>query len=304
MSYDHDALWEKARVFVNRAMDSEKESGRSFDERAMWAALALELLGKAALARHSPLLIAIPNEEGVALLAASGLVEGGATTLQTVQAKTIYSRCGRAFKPFNREEALKLNAARNEYLHGPDASFGGLPEAVFWARFWALASVLITAQDREIVDFVGRERVVAVEAHLRLNEENVAHRAETLVQRAKQRLDQLKSGVVQERVARSMKHVTHDLVSSTYREPFPCPACRADGQVGGVEVASFEIKYEGTSEEDFESWVEVQVYPHVFTCRRCKLHVDDFDVLDHLGVGLFASIGDAEDFYEGEYGND
>lgn len=59
--FDHDALWTKAKLFLNRAMDDDP---RSFDERALWAALALELLAKAALARVSPLLIAEPNEEG------------------------------------------------------------------------------------------------------------------------------------------------------------------------------------------------------------------------------------------------
>jgi hypothetical protein len=52
--YDHEALWSKAQVFLNRAMDP--EPGRSFDEQALWASAALELLGKAALARVSPLL--------------------------------------------------------------------------------------------------------------------------------------------------------------------------------------------------------------------------------------------------------
>jgi hypothetical protein len=50
--YDHEALWSKAKVFLNRAMDP--DSGRAFDEQALWAAAALELLGKAALARVSP----------------------------------------------------------------------------------------------------------------------------------------------------------------------------------------------------------------------------------------------------------
>lgn len=59
---DPDALWLKARLFINHAMDAGEP--RSYDERALWASLALELLGKAALARVSPLLIAQPNEEG------------------------------------------------------------------------------------------------------------------------------------------------------------------------------------------------------------------------------------------------
>jgi hypothetical protein len=57
-------------MFLNRAMD--EQEARSFDERALWATLALELLAKAALARTSPVLIAEPTEEGTNLLIADG----------------------------------------------------------------------------------------------------------------------------------------------------------------------------------------------------------------------------------------
>ncbi len=57
--YDSEGLWLKAKLFINRAMD---DNARSFDERALWASLSLELLAKAALANHSPLLIADPME--------------------------------------------------------------------------------------------------------------------------------------------------------------------------------------------------------------------------------------------------
>lgn len=72
--YDHEALWLKAKLFINRAMDD--DGYRSFDEQLLWASLALELLAKAALARVSPLLIVEPTEDGTNLLIASGLVKG------------------------------------------------------------------------------------------------------------------------------------------------------------------------------------------------------------------------------------
>jgi len=71
--WDPDALFVKAKLFLNHAMDDES---RQFDEQALWASLALELLAKAALAKVSPVLIAVPTEEGNSLLVACGLVEG------------------------------------------------------------------------------------------------------------------------------------------------------------------------------------------------------------------------------------
>ena len=72
------------------AMDAGPE--RAFDEQALWASAALELLGKAALARVSPLLIAEPIEDGANLLIATGLIEG-TTRFTAVSASTIFKRC-------------------------------------------------------------------------------------------------------------------------------------------------------------------------------------------------------------------
>ncbi len=124
-SYDSDALWLKAKLFLNHAMDQED---RSFDEQALWASLALELLAKAALSRVSPLLIASPAEDGDNLLIASGLVEGDAR-FKAVPARTLYSRCQRAFRPFSEAEAKRITESRNSYLHGASPSFTPIPAA-------------------------------------------------------------------------------------------------------------------------------------------------------------------------------
>ena len=84
-SFDPEGLWIKSCLFVNRALDPDRE----FEEQAFWACCALELLGKSALARVSPLLIANPVDNGDSLLVASGLIDGRATS---VQAKTVWSR--------------------------------------------------------------------------------------------------------------------------------------------------------------------------------------------------------------------
>ena len=69
------------------------------------------------------------------------------------------------------------------------------PQA-WWPRYWALASILVTAQDRHIENLVGPERVSVVEAHLEQNAENVEHRVETLISRARQRLAQFQAGTL------------------------------------------------------------------------------------------------------------
>lgn len=158
--WDSDELWIKAKLFINNAL--EPEPARTFDERALWASLSLELLGKAALSRASPLLIATPNEDGRNLIAAAGLTDDHAT-FKTIAASTVFKRCALAFKPFNDQRANRIAEARNAFLHSGVASFALIPEAAWWPQFWALAQVLVHACDRDLEQFVGRSHVPVVE---------------------------------------------------------------------------------------------------------------------------------------------
>lgn len=97
-SYDHEALWFKAKLFLNWAFEDGEH--RTFDERALWASMALELLAKAALSKVSPLLIAVPTEEGANILIAAGLISGDAR-FESIRARTLFKRCARAYKPFS-----------------------------------------------------------------------------------------------------------------------------------------------------------------------------------------------------------
>ncbi|WP_406105264.1 hypothetical protein [Micromonospora globbae] len=160
---DEEALWLKAKLFLNHAMDDDEP--RTFDEQALWASLALELLAKAALARVSPLLVASPTEDGTNLLIASGLVEGEGR-FTSVKAHTLYSRCHKAFRPFSEREAQQITWARNEYLHGGAASFTAIPPNAWWPRYWAQAVILVNAQDKTLEELVGPDRVPLVEKHL------------------------------------------------------------------------------------------------------------------------------------------
>lgn len=126
---DHRDLWLKAKLFINRALYV--NDSRDFDERAFWAAAALELLAKSALCRVSPLLIIPPDEEGKTVLAALGVIADDGSDVLTVKASTLWARCERAFRPFSQREANLISKGRNEYVHGAGAGLPNMPEAVW-----------------------------------------------------------------------------------------------------------------------------------------------------------------------------
>ncbi len=301
--YDHGALWSKAKVFLNRAMDPDPV--RSFDEQALWASAALELLGKAALARVSPLLIAEPTEEGVNILIATGLIEGTAK-FTSVSASTVFKRCQRAFRPFSAADALKFADARNEYLHGPTIGLVTLPPEAWWPRYWALASILVTAQDREIEELVGPDRAFAVEAHLQQNAKNVEHRTESLIARATQRIAQYRAGNLPARVQMEWQSNPDLSIGLSYSQPETCPACGGTGTLEGDDSSDTSYNYEPNDDEydGISVWATVTVPADYFSCPTCHLVLDRYELIEQAGLATTFEVIDDDPAPEPDYGND
>ncbi|MFJ2014697.1 hypothetical protein ACIQJ8_16050 [Streptomyces globisporus] len=300
--YDHEALWIKAKLFINRAMDD--DDSRSFDEQALWASLALELLAKAALSRVSPLLIAEPTEDGTNILIASGLIDGDAR-FTSVKAKTLFTRCQKSFKPFSLTEAAKITNARNDYLHGAGIGFLALPPDAWWPRYWAQASILISALDQEIGDFVGSDREDIVAAHLSQNSKNIEHRTEALIERARQRLSQYRNGTLPAKIAAEWSPGLDLTASLDHRTVETCPACDSAGVLEGDTVSDTDFRYSQYREEDYEVEVTITVDSDYFSCPTCHLTLNGYELLAQAGLPeTFETEGDPSDFYEAEYGND
>lgn len=302
--YDHEALWLKAKLFINRAMD--EDESRSFDEQAMWAALTLELLAKAALARVSPLLVAEPTEEGVNMLIACGLIKGDAR-FTTVRATTVFKRCHRAFKPFSLIEATRIAEARNEYLHGSGVGFLVGAAQAWWPKFWAQAAILVSALDRDIDEFVGADRAKIVTKHLERNKEYVKERTQTLLERARQRLDQYRAGTLSAKVAAEWRRGFDRTAGLEYQADETCPACGSVGILEGDEVSDTRVEPQGYGDFDVEPSVTLTVYAEYFSCPTCHLVLDRYEFMAEAGLSdQFETEGDLSDLHpEGEeYGND
>ncbi|MGQ4465305.1 hypothetical protein ACN6LC_004706 [Streptomyces violaceoruber] len=292
------------------------DDSRSFDEQALWAALALELLAKAALARVSPLLIAEPNEEGTNLLIASGLVKGDAR-FTSVRAKTLMVRCHKAFKPFDQAEAMKIVNGRNEYLHSSGAGFMAIPPHSWWPRYWAQAAILVTALDRDIEELVGSDREPTVTKHLEQNARNLEQRTEALIERAKQRRQQWLDGTLPAKVAAEWETGQYLSAAMAHSETVTCPACESAGLLEGEEVVNVEINYPSSGgygpDEECDSYyrdevsVTLTIGADHFSCAGCQLVLNSYDLVSQAGLDTeFDVDGDVEKYVgqEPEYGND
>ena len=82
-----EALHSKSKIYIGRALA--RKGGGDLDEYQLWASLALELLGKAALAREHPSLVVDPTHWQSMFVAAGIKVT---TDVKTITAKTLFQR--------------------------------------------------------------------------------------------------------------------------------------------------------------------------------------------------------------------
>jgi hypothetical protein len=296
-SFDPDGLWIKSRLFINRALDPDRE----FEEQAFWACSALELLGKCALARVSPLLIANPIDNGDSLLIASGLVGGNVTS---VQAKAIWSRCQRAFKPFNESEAKKIATGRNEYIHAAGVGFDAIPARAWWPRYWSQAAIILGHMGLMIDDYVDQQHVPQVNEALATRRDAVKQQLEARLVRARTMLSQAQAGTLSPRQLKEWE--TRTFYVTRYQSSVDCPACDGRATLYGDEVTNTDVIYGSDDWGDPDIQVVLTVAPLALRCDECRLDLGDYDLIVEAGLDEgFEVEGTGEDIeYEPEYNNE
>ncbi|WP_157117667.1 hypothetical protein [Nocardia vaccinii] len=306
--YGEEQFWIKAKLFLNRAMGPSGD--RTEDEKQLWAALALELLAKAALSKVSPILVAEPTADGSHALRAAGLIEGE-THFTTARASTIFKRCQKAFRPFSEDEATKIASGRNEYLHGAALGITNIPAQAWWPRFWAQAHILLTAQGADISQLVGVERVDEVEAYLAQNQQNIEHQLTSRIETAKLSLARFREGRMSGSEQAKWQDAPTRFPIMDYHIPAECPACHGAGRLEGNDIVDRRVGEYGDHEGDhFIGMIaEIDVSPECFTCPTCHLLLDKYELIvaADLGEDAFTVEVDPEsldDWFEPEYGND
>ncbi len=297
-SFDTDGLWIKSKLFINRALDEDRE----FEEQAFWACSALELLGKYALARISPLLIANPMDDGASLLIASGLTQGNATS---VQAKAVWSRCQKVFKPFSEREAKLLSYGRNEYIHAAGVGFDSIPPHAWWPRFWSQAVILLHHMDLILDDYVDRRYLEVATGALASHKETLKQQFEARIGRARTMLQQAENDTLSPRQLKEWELRSYYV--TRYHSGVECPACADVATLYGDEIVEQDVTYfDHETRGDPGVLVTLWIAPVALICDHCRLELSDYDLLAEAGLDeAFEVEGTGDDIeYEPEYNNE
>ncbi len=272
-----EALYAKSQIYIGRGLRA-NQAGNS-DEYQLWASLALELLGKAALAKIHPALIADPTHYQ-SLFAACG--RQLSPDLKTISAKTLFQRLGHVSKEFDtRTERFceQMTLRRNAELHSGETPFAGTPPEAWERYFWHAAQVLLVAQEQSLESWVGAEDAKAPQDVLRDAERAIKGAVSARIERVRE--DFLKAIpnpkerealIRQSQQIRLWEHRGKLDSSIDGLEPATCPSCGAGAVLGGV-LWSEDVSEEVDPDDPTTEFIDETYLSEGFYCPTCALEL-------------------------------
>ena len=301
-----EGLLSKSRVYIHRAFRAKLAGG--LDEYQLWASLALELLGKAALAQIHPSLVVDPNHYQ-SLFAASGV--NISTDVKTINAGTLYKRLGHLSKYFDSkvlEFCDSISLRRNAELHSGELPFHQMRLEAWEGRYWQAAQIIGALLDTSLEEWIGADNAKAPKellqeienATLEAARRRVAQAGEHFAARPKkEREEQLK--LSEQKVARNYPGLFHSGLDHEWA--VKCPACTARAFLGGLEYGE-EVLDTTPGEDAWEEEVEKYYGAEEFRCPTCGLHLDNRPEIEAAGIDAdHTETETRERDYEPDYGN-
>lgn len=301
-----DALHAKSTVYIGRAL-ARKGIG-DLDEYQLWASLALELLGKAALARKHPSLVVDPTH-WPSMFVAAGI--NLTTDVKTITAKTLFERLAHLVPRFDKtvqKFCHDIAERRNAELHSADLPFRTMRLDAWEARYWHACETILHQMDSSLEQWLGAADAKAPRQLLDEAANALQAAVKLRVEAAKGKFEALKK-IERERLAAEadLREPQHQagLFKCRYDEIWveKCPACKCRAFMTG----------EQTSEDISEQWDDHAIWETVdrefvgeeFRCPTCDLTFIGSDEITASGLScIYQDQKEREMEYEPEYGND
>lgn len=302
-----EALLGKSKIYIARALAA--KGRKAMGEYQLWASLALELLGKSALADIHPCLVADPQSY-VSLFAAAGMHIG--TDLKTITAKTLFERLSHTSTRFDKktqEFCEGMSLKRNAELHSGEAPFEATVLASWEGRYWHTAEIILEIKGETIEEWLGSNQAKAPKELVAEYTHAVSEAAKIRVETAAEAFGKLPKKNRTEAHAQASRLSTWDvhknfkLFSDSIWEA-KCPACGSKAFLAGVKYGE-EVSEEQDDEFPGEETVDVQLVAEEFRCPSCKLHLDSRDEIEAADLEVeHTETETRQREYESDYGND
>jgi hypothetical protein len=288
MDWSRDSLYNKAKLFVQRAHDEDIESALF----GFWTSLSLELLARAALSQIHPALLADPKEPDN-LQYAFGKIPKGVP--KSISAKALYARCSifvDGFTDMMAGHCLVMADRRNSELHSGAAVFEELETSSWLPQTYEVIDVLLTHLESNFADFIGKEHKAFAIDMLKDRKDGIKKEVLDKISNAKQTFDKQSLEWKAERLASTA--VTRDrwIAESRLRKGCACPACKSKAVMGGESVSRGTVKIDEVSGQISR---EVRVLPNVLFCPLCSLTLNGYQQMREAKLGDIYTVVDIED---------
>ena len=281
--WDHGTLWAKTLLYVEIALERDRESWLY----PFWSALALELLARTALSSVSPTLLAnVTSDDDTSLLYALEKVPEH-PGLKSVGANVVYRRCEKLFAAFTKEHGRfcsGFSIRRNQELHTGATPFEDLTEQEWLPRYFDACSALLNSMNKSLKDLFFNEAVAAQQMIEAMQDEKAtqakqAVSAHRLVWEGKLPEEQASSrGEAEESAQRTNGHVV------------VCPACGCQALVTGEEISQRKPAL-----EDDLIVERATMLPTQLACVACGLKIRGHSKLRAVALGsTYTSTGSSD----------
>ena len=309
---ERDALYAKSQVYIRRGLRAQTDT----EEYQLWASLALELLGKAALSRVHPALVADPTHYP-SLFAACG--RQLSADIKTITAKTLFERLGHIEKRFDTRHQRfceQMALRRNAELHSGESPFSGMSAEAWEREFWGAVETVLVMQNETLDGWLGVEGAKAPAKIIEQAEEALQWAVQNRVSRCKEDFEKKHQDPKQrQQTIEKSKSLTWNNFTWDGRDRATCPACLSSGFLGATlwdeEVIESEPGSSGV--DDRGKWYgepEMETVQKTFSveefyCPVCGLRLYGTKEIEAAELPQEFTIEEVrEREFEQEYGND
>jgi hypothetical protein len=300
-----DALFAKSKVYITKALTRKAE--RDLEEYQLWASLALELLGKAALAQKHPCLVADPNHTDSMFVAAGISIT---TDVKTIGAKTVFERLKSLVGPFDepvRKFCQSISERRNSELHSGDLPFKTMQLEAWEAQFWYACSLILSSFGSSFEVWIGSAEAETPNRIVQAKRHATFALVMSKIEEAKARFFAMSQKDREAAIFDAQNRPPSSYSSffdylNEHEWPQVCPACKSGGLLAGDRFHE-EVTENDIGHSLWES-VERTYGANEFLCPVCRLQLSGSEELEAASINEnHTELEEREVDHEPEYGN-
>jgi hypothetical protein len=273
-SWDTDALLMKAQRYSEQ-MEKHDSTDWQF---VLWSSFALEFLGRAALSKVSPVLLA-ESGNWHNIFHALGYEPTAKKFLpKSITIAETLSRLGEIHPDFNSELTkfcIGHTGMRNAELHSGDLPYDGLKQSLWLPNYYRACTSLLETMGRTLEDYLGSETAAVADKLIAAAADDAAKAITGKIKSHKAVWDGKKEDerntLAKQAAVWATKHDGHRV---------DCPSCGSVAIVQGEPISAPKTKL-----EDDIITEKQQYLPSKFECIACELKISGLSYLGQAGLG-------------------